>query len=39
MDVGNFVASNKKLKSLGWKPSVNINEGLKKTIEFFKLTE
>jgi len=39
IDVGNFVASNKKLKSLGWKPSVNINEGLKKTIEFFKLTE
>ena len=39
MDVGNFVANNKKLKNLGWTPSVNLNEGLKKTIEFFKLTD
>ena len=35
MDVGNFVASNKKLKNLGWKPSVNLQEGLKNTLEYF----
>lgn len=35
VDVGNFVVSNKKLKSLGWKPTVTINEGIKKTLEYF----
>ena len=39
MDVGNFVASNKKLKNLGWKPSVNLTEGLRKTLEYFNLTK
>ena len=37
VDVGNFVASNKKLKSLGWKPKVSVNEGIKKTLEYFDL--
>ena len=27
--------SNKKLKKLGWKPSVNLQEGLKNTLEYF----
>jgi len=35
VDVGNFVVSNNKLKSLGWEPKVSINEGIKKTLEFF----
>ena len=39
MDVGNFVANNKKLKNLGWKPSVNLTEGLRKTLEYFNLTK
>ena len=39
MDVGNFVASNKKLKKLGWMPSVNITKGLEKTLEYFNLTK
>ena len=39
MDVGNFVASNKKLKNLGWKPSVSLTEGLRKTLEYFNLTK
>jgi len=36
VDVGNFVVSNSKLKSLGWKPKVNLNMGIKKTLEYFK---
>ena len=39
MDVGNFIASNKKLKNLGWTPSVNLKEGLEKTLGYFKLTK
>ena len=39
MDVGNFVASNKKLKNLGWMPSVNLTKGLEKTLEYFNLTK
>jgi len=35
MDVGNFVANNKKLKNLGWVPSVNLKQGLKNTLEYF----
>ena len=30
------IPSIEKLKSLGWKPEVNINEGLKKTYEWYK---
>jgi UDP-glucose 4-epimerase len=37
MDVGNFVASNKKLKNLGWTPSTNLKEGLKNTLKYFDL--
>ena len=35
-DVGNFVVDNSKLRSLGWKPKVNLDEGIKKTLEYFK---
>ena len=35
MDVGNFVANNKKLKNLGWMPSVDLKEGLKNTLDYF----
>ena len=37
VDVGNFIVSNSKLKSLGWKPKVNLNEGIERTLEHFKL--
>ncbi|MEC7760239.1 MAG: GDP-mannose 4,6-dehydratase [Candidatus Neomarinimicrobiota bacterium] len=37
VDVGNFVVNNSKLKSLGWKPKVNLNAGIEKTLEYFKL--
>ena len=30
------IPSNEKLKSLGWKPEVNIKEGIKKTYEWYK---
>jgi len=36
VDVGNFVVNNSKLKKLGWKPKVTLNEGIKKTLEFFE---
>ena len=31
--------SNKKLKNLGWKPSVNLTKGLRETLEYFNLTK
>ena len=36
VDVGNFVVNNSKLKALGWKTKVNLNQGIKETLEFFK---
>jgi len=36
VDVGNFVVNNSKLRSLGWKPKVNLDQGIKKTLEYFK---
>ena len=36
VDVGNFVVNNSKLKSLGWKQKINLEEGIKKTLEYFK---
>ena len=36
VDVGNFVVNNSKLRSLGWKPKINLDEGIKKTLEYFK---
>jgi len=36
VDVGNFVVDNSKLRSLGWKPKISIEEGIKKTIKYFE---
>ena len=36
VDVGNFVVNNSKLRLLGWKPKMNLDEGIKKTLEYFK---
>ena len=35
IDVGNFVVNNSKLKSLGWKPVVSLEDGIKKTLDSF----
>ena len=35
-DVGNFIVNNKKLCSLGWKPNVSLESGIKKTLQYFK---
>ncbi len=36
VDVGNFVVDNSKLRSLGWKPKVNLEQGIKETLEYFQ---
>ena len=36
VDVGNFIVDNSKLRSLGWKPKISTEEGIKKTIKYFK---
>ena len=38
-DVGNFVVDNSKLKSIGWKPKISVQRGLKTTIKFYKKNE
>lgn len=35
VDVGNFLVSNKKLISLGWKPKVSTQQGIRKTLDYF----
>ncbi len=35
VDVGNFVVDNKKLRQLGWKPKVSIEEGVSNTLKYF----
>jgi len=37
VDVGNFVVDNSKLKSLGWKPSTSVKEGIKETLKYFQI--
>ena len=36
VDVGNFVVDNKKLKSLGWDTQISIEEGISRTLDYFK---
>ncbi len=36
VDVGNFVVNNSKLRALGWKPKISLNQGIKETLEYFK---
>ena len=36
IDVGNFVVDNLKLTSLGWKPEIQVKDGIKDTFEYFK---
>ena len=36
VDVGNFVVSNLKMRSLGWKPKISVKVGIEKTLKYFK---
>ena len=36
VDVGNFVVNNSKLMSLGWKPEIQVKDGIKNTIDYLK---
>jgi len=36
VDVGNFVVSNSKMRSLGWKPKISVKDGIEKTLKYFK---
>ena len=36
VDVGNFVVNNSKIKSLGWKPTVSVKEGISNTLKYFE---
>ena len=35
VDVGNFIVNNNKLRKLGWSPKINLDTGIKKTLEYF----
>ena len=36
VDVGNFLVDNSKLCSLGWKPNILVENGIKKTLDYFQ---
>lgn len=36
VDVGNFVVENSKMRSLGWKPKISIEDGINQTLKYFK---
>lgn len=36
VDVGNFVVNNSKIKSLGWKPKISVEDGIHKTLNYFE---
>nr|WP_148679998.1 GDP-mannose 4,6-dehydratase [Nitrosopumilus maritimus] len=36
VDVGNFLADNSKLKSLGWEPKYSLRDGIIETLDYFK---
>ena len=37
VDVGNFVADNSKLKSLGWDLKISVKDGIQQTLNYFKI--
>jgi UDP-glucose 4-epimerase len=39
VDVGNFVVNNSKLKKLGWKPKISLEDGIMLTLEYFQNTK
>ena len=36
VDVGNFVVNNSKMKSLGWKQKISVEDGIRKTLNYFE---
>lgn len=36
VDVGNFLVDNSKLCSLGWKPKISLEDGIKETLDYFE---
>jgi|TARA_B110000014_G_C20120590_1_gene593651 UDP-glucose 4-epimerase len=36
VDVGNFVVDNKKIKLLNWKPKISTEDGIRKTLKYFR---
>ena len=36
-DKRDYIVSNKKLESIGWKPSVSLEEGIKELIKYYSL--
>lgn len=36
VDVGNFVVDNSKIRSLGWKPKITVDDGIRKTLNYFE---
>lgn len=36
VDVGNFIVDNSKIKNLNWRPKVDLEQGVIKTLEYFK---
>ena len=36
VDVGNFVVDNSKIRKLGWEPKTSVEDGIRKTLEYFK---
>ncbi|MGI0010804.1 MAG: NAD-dependent epimerase/dehydratase family protein [Nitrosopumilaceae archaeon] len=39
IDVGNFVVDNSKLRGLGWQPEMNIKDGIKSILDYFKTVD
>jgi UDP-glucose 4-epimerase len=36
VDVGDFVVNNRKLRLLGWRPEIQLREGIQKTLDYFQ---
>lgn len=39
IDIGNFVVDNSKLRGLGWQPEMNIRDGIKSILDYFKTVD
>jgi len=37
IEIGDFIVNNTKLKSIGWKPTVTLEDGIRKTVEYYSV--